>query len=53
MLFTFVSKNVSVDVDPQEVGFTLQGEISFTYTATAPSAAGPYTFSGTLRDSGG
>ena len=42
-----------VDVDPQQVTFTLQGEASFTYTVTAPTAAVPYTFSGTLRDSGG
>ena len=40
-----------VDVDPQQVIFTLQGEASFTYTVTASDKAGPYTFSGTLRDS--
>ena len=40
-----------VTVDDQAVGFTLLGETSFTYTVTtAPSAAGPYTFSGILRN---
>ena len=40
-----------VDVNPGEVAFTLQGETSFTYTVTASSDAGSYTFSGTLTDS--
>ena len=54
--FRYASSNLDperVEVDPQAVGFTLQGEASFTYTVTAPSATGPYTFSGTLTDSGG
>ena len=34
----------------QEVTFTLIGEESFTYTVTASSVAGDYSFSGTLRD---
>ena len=54
--FSYLSSSLGlerVNFDPQEVGFTLQGETSFTYTVTAPSAAGPYTFSGTLEDSVG
>ena len=42
------------DLDPGGViTFTLRGETSFTYTVTASSQAGSYTFSGTLRDSAG
>ena len=54
--FSYVSSSLDserVDVDPQQVIFTLQGEASFTYTVTASDKAGPYTFSGTLRDSKG
>ena len=35
----------------QTIEFTLQGESSFTYTATAPSSTGVHTFVGVLRDS--
>ncbi len=52
--FTYVSSSLSgnqVTVTGQVVRFTLQGATSFTYTVTAPSVAGPYTFSGTLMDS--
>ena len=52
--FNYASSSLDserVDVDPQQVIFTLKGETSFTYTVTAPSATGPYTFSGTLSDS--
>ncbi len=52
--FNYESSNLGqADTTGQEVRFTLQGETSFTYTVTAPSAEGPYTFSGTLSDSGG
>ena len=52
--FNYVFSSLDqADVTGQEVRFTLQEETSFTYTVTAPSAAGPYTFSGNLRDSGG
>ena len=37
----------------QEVTFALTGETSFTYTVTAPSIEGLYTFSGTVKDSQG
>ena len=40
-----------VDATGQVVKFTLQGDSSFTYVVTASSTAGPYTFSGQLRDS--
>ena len=33
-----------------QVRFTLQGDTSFTYTVTASSMPGSYTFAGTLRD---
>ena len=52
--FAYVSSSldaVQVQVTGQEVRFTLQGDTSFTYTVTAPSTEGDYTFSGTLRDS--
>ena len=54
--FSYVSSSLDserVDVDPQQVIFTLQREASFTYTVTASDKAGPYTLSGTLRDSKG
>ena len=47
--FSYVSSSLDserVDVDPQQVIFTLQGEASFTYTVTASDKAGLYTFSG-------
>ena len=34
----------------QEVKFALTGETSFTYTVTAPSIEGSYTFSGAVKD---
>ena len=54
--FSYVSGSSSledsqVNVSGQNVRFTLQGDDSFTYTVTASSTPGPYTFSGTLRDS--
>ena len=52
--FNYVSSSLDqADVTGQEVRFTLQEETSFTYTVTAPSEAGSYTFSGNLRNSGG
>ncbi len=53
----FIYKSTSLDASQvdasggQTVKFTLQGETSFTYTATAPGTARTYTFSGTFRDS--
>ena len=35
----------------REVRFSLFGQTAFTYTVTAPSAAGTYSFSGVLRNS--
>ena len=55
--FTYVEGSSSLDdaqtlVSGQQIRFTLQGEdVTVTYTATAPTATGSYTFSGTLRDS--
>ena len=52
--FSYVSSSLSasqVNESGQNVGFTLQGDTSFTYTVTASSTPGPYDFSGTLRDS--
>ena len=51
--FKDVSTRLQVDLDPGVARFTLQGEPSFTYTVTAPSVEGSYTFSGTLTDSKG
>ena len=51
--FDYVSSSLAdakVQVTGQEVRFTLQGDDSFTYTVTASSVGGPYTFSGSLRD---
>ena len=39
-----------VNESGQNVGFTLQGDTSFTYTVTVSSTPGPYDFAGTLRD---
>ena len=41
-----------VEGNSQMVRFILQGETSLTYTVTASSVEGSYTFSGTLRDFG-
>ena len=54
--FSYLSSSLDsgrVDVDPQGVRFTLQGETSFTYAVTASSEAGSHSFSGTLSHSGG
>ncbi len=54
--FGYVSSNLpteSVMVTGQSVQFTLFGENSFTYTATATTTEGFYTFSGILKDSNG
>ncbi len=51
--FAYVSSSLDdeqVNVTGQRARFTLQGDDSFTYTVTASSTAGTYTFSGTLRD---
>ena len=51
--FDYVSSSLDpsqVNVNGQEIRFTLQDETSFTYTVTAPSTPGSYTFSGMLRD---
>ncbi|MCY4581236.1 MAG: hypothetical protein OXE50_00320, partial [Chloroflexi bacterium] len=51
--FAYVSSSLDanqVNVSGQTVRFTLQGDTSFTYTVTASSMPGSYTFSGTLRD---
>ena len=45
-----VQADAQVQDTGQDVRFTLQGDASFTYTVTASSEGGPYTFSGTLRD---
>ena len=53
--FSYVSSSLMsasqvTELPNNEVRFTLQGDTSFTYTVTASSTPGPYTFSGTLRD---
>ena len=45
--------DTSVTVDDRKVSFFLIEETSFTYTVTAPSAAGTYSFSGVLTNSDG
>ena len=40
----------AVAVEGQTVAFTLLGDERFTYTVAAPSAEGPYSFSGVLLD---
>ena len=45
--------DTSVTVDDRKVSFILLGETQFTYTVTAPSAAGTYSFSGVLTNSDG
>ena len=53
----FAYKSSSLDASQVDasgspvVKFTLQGETSFSYSVTAPGSTGPYTFSGTFRDS--
>ena len=50
--FDYLSSSLSdsaVTVAGQEVSFILFGETSFTYTVTAPGAAGSHSFSGVLR----
>ena len=53
--FTYVNSSLDPIQVTQPAGnkvrFTLQGDMSFTYTVTASGTAGPHTFSGTLRDS--
>ena len=54
--FTYVSSSLAdsqVSETGQNVRFTLLGDNSFTYTVTAPSAAGSYSFSGVLTTSDG
>ena len=51
--FSYLSSSLSasrVNENGQNVGVTLQGDTSFTYTVTASSTSNSYTFSGTLRD---
>ena len=48
--FAYVTSDLSASQDGQDVTFTLIGEESFTYTVTASSVAGDYSFSGTLSD---
>ena len=43
----------AVQADDQEVSFILVGDTSLTYSVTAPSAAGSYSFSGVLTNSDG
>ena len=53
--FSYVSSNLDAsqvtELANNQVRFTLQGDTSFSYTVSASSRTGPYTFSGTLRDS--
>ena len=52
--FRYVSRSLSdsgVTAVGREVRFSLFGQTAFTYTVTAPSAAGTYSFSGVLRNS--
>ena len=54
--FSYVSSSLTdegevTEVDDRTIRFTLQGaDKSFTYTVTASETAGPYDFSGMLRD---
>ncbi len=51
--FTYVSSSlpdIQVTVTGQTIKFALFGEMSFTYSVTAPNEVGSYAFSGTLRD---
>ena len=52
--FAYVSSthdSAGLDVNGQEVRFTLQGDSSVAYTVTASRTAGSHSFSGMLRDS--
>ena len=52
--FSYVSSSLeddSVTVDGREVRFSLFGQTAFTYTVTASSTEGTYSFSGVLRNS--
>ena len=54
--FSHVSSSPSdgaVTVEGQDLSFILLGETEFTYTVTAPGAAGHYSFSGVLTNSAG
>ena len=50
--FGYVSNSLpgAVDRAGQVITFTLLGDTSFTYTVTAPDAAGSYSFNGILRN---
>ena len=52
--FAYVSSthdSAGLNVNGQEVRFTLQGDSSVAYTVTASRTAGSHSFSGMLRDS--
>ena len=52
--FSYVSSSLlddAVTAQDQELSFALLGETEFTYTVTAPDAAGSYPFSGILTNS--
>ena len=52
--FSYVSSSLeddSVTVNSREVRFSLFGQTAFTYTVTASSTEGTYSFSGVLRNS--
>ena len=52
--FTYVDSSLSdvaVTAQDRELSFALLGETEFTYTVTAPDAAGTYPFSGILTNS--
>ena len=52
--FDYVSSThdpAGVNVNGEEVRFTLQGDSSVAYTVTASRTAGPHSFLGMLRDS--
>ena len=42
--------DAAVSIDGRDVRFLLLDETTFTYTVTAPEAAGAYTFSGVIED---
>jgi len=51
--FAYVSSTLdpgSIEIEDDAVKFVLFGETSFTYTVTASSTEGSYTFSGLLKD---
>ena len=52
--FSYVSSSLDAaevtELGNNQIRFSLQGDASFTYTVTASSTPGPYSFSGTLRD---